>query len=63
MNGPHWWVSVKDWKRDYFTTYQSQHAIVLGFFRFVSEGEEGYYIFLEAGGYYYGGPKDYEPME
>lgn len=57
------WRTVKQWKENYFTAYQSQHIIVLGYTSHVGEGEAGYWEFLDAGGYYYGGPKDYYPMD
>ena len=61
-NGPSLYISAGDWKQNWFTAYNGQHVIILGYAWHVSEGEMGYIEFLNQGGTYYGGPKDYEPM-
>jgi len=63
QRGGNIWRTVRQWKDNYFTAYQGQHVIILGLASHVGEGEAGYWEFLAAGGCYYGGPKDYEPMD
>lgn len=61
--GPNWYQTAGEWKHAWFTAYNGEHLIVLGAFRYVSEGESGYANFLNQGGTYYGGPENYEPQE
>lgn len=59
---PYQYDTAKSWKKYIFTAYQSKHVIILGHHSYQAIGENAYYDFLEADGYYYGGPRPYLPL-
>jgi hypothetical protein len=52
------------WKQGYFTAPDGgQLAVIIGFLKYITDGENGYSDFLDQDGTYYGGPEEYHPTE